>query len=114
MNIIIIEFFCQETFFAGGAITITQGRGSAVDFAYPYFETRLGIISQKPPPLPRYQAIFWPFDLDLWIALLITVVMFTPFFWVLVRLILKDSAMRNPALSVFETLFLRGADLKSL
>ena len=107
MRIRILKPF-KETFLAGGAITITQGRGTAVDFAYPYFETRLGIISQKPSPLPRYQAIFWPFSFETWIVLLITVILFSVFYWVLIKHILKDDTLHYPAFCVYENLLMKG------
>lgn len=98
----------QEAFLAGGAITITEGRGSAVDFSYPYFETKIGFTCQKPSPLPKYQAIFWPFQLDLWIVLILALALFSLFYGVLVRYVLKDTSVTSPALNAYATMLSRG------
>ena len=56
-----------------GPITQTVVRDTAVDFSYPYLLTKIGFITKKPSPLPKVMAIAWPFEMKLWIALLVTV-----------------------------------------
>ena len=96
----------QEAALAGGAITMTTGRGSAVDFSYPYFETKIGFLSQKPGFLPKYLAILWPFEAYLWIALLIALIGFSIFYWTVIRFIVKDP-LTSPALNSYRLLLLK-------
>ena len=57
---------------AMGQITRTAVRATAVDFSYPYFVAMMGIVSKKPFPLPKYMAILWPFETDVWVFLICT------------------------------------------
>ena len=77
---------------AVGGISVTQERlGSAirygeknkckcfsfpevVDFALPFAEENVCFVTHVPPPLPKWQAIFWPFDSFIWMFVLITLV----------------------------------------
>ncbi len=52
-----------------GSITRTAIRSTAVDFSYPYFVTSIGLLSKKPGPLPKYGAVLWPFQTELWMGL---------------------------------------------
>ena len=55
-----------------GPITQTVVRNTAVDFSYPYLLTKIGFITKKPSALPKVMAILWPYEMKLWIALLVT------------------------------------------
>ena len=67
----------QEANMAMGDITRTVIRGTAVDFSFPYFVTRVGYFTKKPYPLPRIESIVWPFDKYLWLCLVVTLPIFT-------------------------------------
>ena len=67
-----------------GTLTQTSLRNTAVDFSYPYFFTRLGFYTKKPPPIPKLNALFWPYKKEVWLSLAGTLSAFT-----LVNLILS-------------------------
>ena len=68
-----------------GEITKTEIRETAVDFSYPYFESKLGFITKKPSPIPNIKAILWPFGNIVWIALAVSVPAFSFIFWTFSR-----------------------------
>ena len=76
----------QEAIMAMGEITRTVIRGTAVDFSFPYFVTRVGYFTKKPYPLPRIQSIVWPFDKYLWLYLMVTLPIFTLTYWIWAKL----------------------------
>ena len=52
-----------------GAITITTQRSAVVDFTLPYVNEEIAIVYHKPFPLPKWRAIFWPFQPEVWAGL---------------------------------------------
>ncbi len=86
---------------AMGWITRTGVRATAVDFAYPYFVSPVGLISRyfvfvnttlpqipcniwlfrKPTPLPKYTAIVWPFSPEVWISVGVSLEAFVIIYW---------------------------------
>ncbi len=81
-----------------GWITRTGVRATAVDFAYPYFVSPVGLISRcfvltphcnrynlclfrKPTPLPKYTAILWPFSSEVWISVGVSLGAFVFIYW---------------------------------
>ena len=76
----------QEANMAMGDITRTVIRGTAVDFSFPYFVTRVGYFTKKPYPLPRIESIVWPFDKYLWLCLVVTLPIFTLTYLIWVKL----------------------------
>ena len=68
-----------------GEITKTQLREMAVDFSYPYFVTRVGFVTKKPFPLPRIEAISWPFRRYLWLCLGMTLPIFCLVYWIFAK-----------------------------
>ena len=60
-----------------GMLTQTSLRDMAVDFSYPYFYTRMGFFTKKPPTIPKLNAMFWPFKIEVWICLAVALVAFT-------------------------------------
>jgi hypothetical protein len=93
-------FLFQEGHIAGGEITRTAVRLTAVDFSYPYFETPIGIISRKPLPLPKYMAIMWPFQIEVWIAAFFALVLMGPVYWIFLQL-----GPKGPVYSIGDAVF---------
>jgi hypothetical protein len=93
-------FLFQEAHIAGGKITRTAVRSTAVDFSYPYFETPVGIVSRKPLPLPKYRAIMWPFQIELWIAVFFALMLMGPLYWIFLRL-----GPKGPVYSIDDAVF---------
>ena len=60
-----------------GSITMTALRDTAVDFSYPYFLTRIGFITKKPSQVPNVMAILGPYGSIVWIALAVSVPIFS-------------------------------------
>ena len=75
---------------AMGDITRTLIREMAVDFSYPYFVTRVGFFTKKPYPLPRIEAIVWPFRKYLWLCLGMTLPLFSLAYWILAKVITRS------------------------
>ena len=73
-----------------GAITQTPIRDTAVDFSSPYFFTGIGFYSRKPYPLSKSMAIVWPFDMYLWIAIIVAVPASATIYWIFAMLQCKD------------------------
>ena len=63
-----------------GAITRTSERDTVVDFSYPYYFVRVGVISKKPTHVPNIKALFWPYGDIVWICLATSVPLFTLIF----------------------------------
>ena len=66
-----------------GSITLTPLRDTAVDFSYPYFFTRLGFITKKPGPLPKFTAILGPYQKIVWLTISIAIPSFSLIYWTL-------------------------------
>ncbi|XP_076315592.1 putative glutamate receptor isoform X2 [Tachypleus tridentatus] len=54
--------------------SITPSRDLAVDFTYPYYVDYVNFIVKAPSEKPRYIAIIRPFTLEVWIAILVSVI----------------------------------------
>lgn len=76
----------QEAELAMGSITSTPLRDTAVDFSYPYFFNRLGFITKKPSPLPKFMAILWPYQKNVWITTGVMVPVFSLIYWIFLTL----------------------------
>ena len=63
-----------------GSITITAARSEAVDFSIPYSEEKIGLVSQIPFALPKWKAMFWPFEYSLWLAIVLSFLLFGTFY----------------------------------
>lgn len=79
---------------AAGAITITAVRGTAVDFSYPYDEDKIGFVARKPSPLPKYQALMWPFQMDVWLSVAAAMAVFWPLYWAVGRFLARDTRIK--------------------
>ena len=66
---------------AMGGIARNTARETAVDFSYQSFTTRIGFVTKKPQPLPKFHAVWWVFNNDLWISLFISFVLFSLCYW---------------------------------
>ena len=66
---------------AMGGIARNSARETAVDFSYQSFTTRVGFVTKKPQPLPKFHAVWWPFNNHLWISLLLSSVLFSLGYW---------------------------------
>ena len=64
-----------------GGITITAARSAAADFSIPYMQELFGLLSQIPFPLPKWKAIFWPFQIEVWSGILLSILIFGPVFY---------------------------------
>ena len=97
-----------------GIITHTLLRDTAVDFTYPYFFNTLGFIAKKPMPLSKLTAIVWPYQKDVWIAVLVSVPLFILTFWTFSKLCgdeLKEySDLGKVIQEVFQVLVMQGTD----
>ena len=63
-----------------GAITRTYDRETVVDFSYPYYFIRVGLITKKPTRLPNIKALLWPYGNIVWISLVTSVPLFALIF----------------------------------
>jgi hypothetical protein len=77
------KFFYQDVHMAMGTITRMADRDRAVDFTYPYFVSMVGIISLKPKLLPKHMAILWPFQKEIWMCLVLSLVVGVVAYWML-------------------------------
>ena len=66
---------------AMGGIARNTARETAVDFSYQSFTTRIGFVTKKPQPLPKFHAVWWPFNNDLWISVFMSLVLFSLGYW---------------------------------
>ena len=73
-----------------GTLNQTPLRDKAVDFSYPYFFTRLGFYTKKPPPIPKLNALLWPYKKEVWIFLALALSAFN-----VLNLILSKVYMRG-------------------
>ena len=65
----ILQIFYQEVSMAiGGISTSVVNRSEVVDFGWPFIFSGLVLISHVPKPRPRWEAIYWPFQKAVWIA----------------------------------------------
>ena len=100
---------------AMGAITQTPVRDTAVDFSYPYFFTGIGFLSKKPYPLSKFMAIVWPFDMHLWIALIVAVPATAAVYWIFAMLQCSDEieniSIGTSVSQVLQILVYQGIDL---
>ena len=63
-----------------GAITRTYERNKVVDFSYPYFFIRVGVITKKPTRIPNIKALLWPYGDIVWICLATSLPLFALIF----------------------------------
>ncbi|XP_071544961.1 probable glutamate receptor [Panulirus ornatus] len=63
----------------------TPERLQATEYSRGYPSAELVIVSQKPPLLPEYMALIRPFQGELWLALVISVVAWSVILWMLQR-----------------------------
>ena len=68
-----------------GTITATYTRSEVANFSWPYREDKFGMIGHQPRLLPKWQAIFWPFQLEVWLAIGMSIVLFPPILLVFVK-----------------------------
>ena len=64
-----------------GVLTQTALRDTVIDFSYPYDIVGTGFMTKKPSHLPKVTAIFWPYDVLVWISLAATVPTFCLAYW---------------------------------
>lgn len=95
-----------------GGIARTEARETAIDFSYPSFITRVGFVTKKPQPLPKFHAIWWPFNNDLWISVGISVVVFSMGYWCFSKLdkegFGQDFTLEKSIVQTLRTLMMRG------
>ncbi|XP_071745192.1 ionotropic receptor 21a-like [Lepeophtheirus salmonis] len=63
----------QEVDFTVGSITQTPMREEVIDFSFTTFHTHSTFITRKPAPVPKWKSMFEPFQIELWISLIIAV-----------------------------------------
>lgn len=81
-----------------GVLTITGARAEAVDFSLPYFEEVIGLFSIKEGELAKWRALFWPFELRVWVLILLAPLLFGLAWWILARGSDPDAKESNSAL----------------
>ncbi len=64
-----------------GAITITWPRQTVCDFSVTYFETGLGFLAHIPRGLSKWAALLRPYQLCVWIYILIALLFAGPVIW---------------------------------
>ena len=79
---------------AMGAIARTPSRDAVVGFSYPYFITRVGFFTKKPSPLPKLLAVIGPYSEYVWVALGVSVAVFSLVFLMFSK-IDKEGFARN-------------------
>lgn len=69
---------------AMSGITITSGRQDlGVEFSYPYLNTGLGVLVRSSPASPSGWDWISPFSVWLWVAVLLTIILFPLFIFVI-------------------------------
>ncbi|KAA0186643.1 Ionotropic receptor 105 [Hyalella azteca] len=51
---------------------LTEERYSDFDTTYPYFNEGFGFVLRKPPPLPAWRGLYYPFSTSVWILFIFT------------------------------------------
>ena len=67
------------------AITLTSIRDTVIDFSYPYFMSGMGFFTKKPSSLTKIFAIFWPYDIYVWIGVAVTLPTFALVYWIFAK-----------------------------
>ena len=56
-----------------------------MDFTVPYFEEAIGLFSIKTGTLAKWRALFWPFELRVWLLILASPLVFGLAWWFLAK-----------------------------
>ena len=75
----------QEADIAIGSITITGSRQTVVDFTIPYYDTGAGYIANTRRELSRWAALLRPYRTNAWVAIIFSVILAGPMFWLIAR-----------------------------
>jgi hypothetical protein len=105
------SFSFQEGHIAAAEITRTAVRMAAVSFSHPYFAAPIGIISRKPHPLPKFLAIMWPFQYEVWLAVLFALLLMGPVYWIFLQVGPKGpvSSIDDAMVDVLKCLVMQGS-----
>ena len=76
----------QNADLAMSGITLTPMRDTVVDFSYPYYITGMTFFTKKPSPLPKIFAIFWPYEINVWISVVVTLPTFALLYWIITKI----------------------------
>lgn len=68
-----------------GSITIYNKREEVIDFTTLLMEEKFGILSHKPRLLQNWNAVYWPFEKEVWYILLAMVALFGAVYWCFAR-----------------------------
>ncbi|GFY35891.1 glutamate receptor ionotropic, delta-1 [Trichonephila clavipes] len=93
-------------------MTVTYDRYSAVHFSIPYAFDRITFVTKKPSRKPKTWAIFWPYTLQVWIFLALSVLMVSVFMTLLRNAFKSPKSykeqFKDTALYMFQALLSQG------
>ncbi|XP_068247580.1 glutamate receptor ionotropic, delta-2-like [Palaemon carinicauda] len=104
----------REVNFAINEITITETRGTVVDFTKPYFLESTIIITQAPAQLSKAGAVFSPFSLMMWLLLVTAVALIGPilraFSWAMEKYLLEapEGSLQVYSFNMYRSMVLQG------
>ena len=75
---------------AMGVITWSRVRDTAVDFSHPYFIVNKGFITRKPPNVPKFMSIMWPYKNNAWAGFTASLLVFNLAAWIVSRVYKKE------------------------
>jgi len=84
-------YYTQEVDIAIGSIAITGPRQSVCDFSVPYYETGFGFLAHIPRDLSKWAALFRPYQLSVWIAILVALIFAGPIVWWIAKKSLRQN-----------------------
>ncbi|XP_050690358.1 glutamate receptor ionotropic, delta-1-like isoform X2 [Eriocheir sinensis] len=67
-------------------LTLTPQRATVVDFCRLYIDENLGILSLKPRPPPEYLSLIRPFETKVWVATVVSVMVWGVTLWLLLKI----------------------------
>ena len=101
---------------AMGGIARSTARETAVDFSYQSFTTKIGFVTKKPQLLPKFYAVWWPFNNDLWISVFMSLILFSMGFWCFSKLdkegFSQDSNFGKNLAQALRILMMQGKSVK--
>ncbi len=81
----------QEADIAIGSITITGPRSTVCDFSVSYYDTGIGFIAHIPRRLSKVSALLRPYQWNVWISLLVTIILSGPVGWWIAKRSARDT-----------------------
>ena len=81
----------QEVDMAACLLSITHERVQAVDFSYPYHYDTINFFTHKPGYVPQWEVLIWPYQLNAWVTIISSFILFSILFYIVFLLIGDNS-----------------------